>query len=106
MQEFVMLTYHVILEKKMRLSDLVKEVVIYPQLLENVRVKDKNAAMEHPEVRKVARQVEELLGNNGRILLRESGTEPLVRVMVEAETDALCEQYVKKVVDVIKANCV
>ena len=96
----------VILEKKMRLSDLVKEVVIYPQLLENVRVKDKNAAMEHPEVRKVARQVEELLGNNGRILLRESGTEPLVRVMVEAETDALCEQYVKKVVDVIKANCV
>lgn len=92
----------VILTKKMPLSDLIREVVIYPQLLENVRVTDKNAAMEDPEVLAEAKKVEEALGDNGRILLRQSGTEPLVRVMVEAETDALCAKYVKQVADVVK----
>lgn len=92
----------VILTKKMPLSDLIREVVIYPQLLENVRVTDKNAAMEDPEVFAEAKKVEEALGDNGRILLRQSGTEPLVRVMVEAETDALCAKYVKQVADVVK----
>lgn len=95
----------VILNKKTSLSNLIKDVVIYPQLLENVRVKDKKAAMEHPLVQQAAKEVDEALGDEGRLLLRESGTEPLVRVMVEAKTDELCEQYVKKVADVIKANC-
>lgn len=94
----------VILTKKMPLSDLIREVTIYPQLLENVRVTDKNAAMEDPEVLAEAKKVEEALGDNGRILLRQSGTEPLVRVMVEAETDALCAKYVKQVADVVKKN--
>ena len=92
----------VILTKKMPLSDLIREVVIYPQLLENVRVTDKNAAMEDPDVLAEAKKVEEELGDNGRILLRQSGTEPLVRVMVEAETDALCAKHVKQVADVVK----
>lgn len=92
----------VILTKKTPLSDLIREVVIYPQLLENVRVTDKNAAMEDPDVLLEAKKVEEELGDNGRILLRQSGTEPLVRVMVEAETDALCAKYVKQVADVVK----
>ena len=95
----------VILNKKTSLSNLIKDVVIYPQLLENVRVKDKKAAMEHPAVQQAAKEVEEALGDEGRLLLRESGTEPLVRVMVEAKTDELCQQYVKKVADVIKENC-
>ena len=95
----------VILNKKTSLSNLIKDVVIYPQLLENVRVKDKKAAMEHPAVQQAAKEVDEALGDEGRLLLRESGTEPLVRVMVEAKTDELCEQYVKKVADVIKEYC-
>lgn len=94
----------VILTKKMPLSDLIREVTIFPQLLENVRVTDKNAAMEDPEVLAEAKKVEEALGDDGRILLRQSGTEPLVRVMVEAETDALCAKYVKQVADVVKKN--
>ncbi|MBQ1688093.1 MAG: phosphoglucosamine mutase [Lachnospiraceae bacterium] len=92
----------VILNKKMPLSDLTREVTIFPQLLENVKVTDKNAAMEDPEVLEAAKKVEEALGNDGRILLRQSGTEPLVRVMVEAETDALCAKYVKEVADILK----
>lgn len=92
----------VILNKKMPLSDLTREVTIFPQLLENVKVTDKNAAMEDPEVLEAAKKVEEALGNDGRILLRQSGTEPLVRVMVETETDALCAKYVKVVADILK----
>lgn len=92
----------VILNKKMPLSDLTREVTIFPQLLENVKVTDKNTAMEDPEVLEAAKKVEEALGNDGRILLRQSGTEPLVRVMVEAETDALCAKYVKVVADILK----
>ena len=94
----------VILTKKMPLSDLIREVTIFPQLLENVRVTDKNAAMEDPEVLAEAKKVEKALGDDGRILLRQSGTEPLVRVMVEAETDVLCAKYVKQVADVVKKN--
>ena len=92
----------VILNKKKPLSELLKEVTIFPQLLENVRVTDKNAAMNDEEVLAEAKKVEEELGDDGRILLRQSGTEPLVRVMVEAETDELCQKYVKQVADVVK----
>lgn len=94
----------VILEKKMKLSDLLKDVKIYPQLLVNVKVKDKAAAREDADVQKVAKEVEEALGDEGRLLLRESGTESLIRVMVEASSDELCEKYVHQIVDVIKAK--
>ena len=94
----------VILEKKMSLGRLTEEVVIYPQLLENVRVKDKREAQADPEAQKAVAAVAEALGSDGRILVRESGTEPVIRVMVEAETDELCQKYVKQVTDVIKAR--
>ena len=94
----------VILEKKMSLSKLTEEVKIYPQLLENVRVADKKAVAENAAVDQAVKAVAEALGEDGRILVRESGTEPLIRVMVEAATDELCAKYVKQVVDVIKAE--
>ncbi len=92
----------VMLEKKMKLSELRKDVVIYPQLLKNVRVADKPAARQDEDVVAAVKKVEEALGENGRILLRESGTEPLIRVMVEAETDQICEQHVDSVIEVLK----
>lgn len=92
----------VILEKKMTLGKLAEEVKIYPQLLQNVRVADKKTARENPEVVKAIEHVAEVLGDDGRILVRESGTEPVIRVMVEASTDELCARYVKEVVDVME----
>lgn len=92
----------VILEKKASISELLKEVAIYPQLLVNVKVKDKKAAREDEVVQQAAAQVEKELGDEGRLLLRESGTEPLIRVMVEAKTDELCKRYVSIVVDTLK----
>lgn len=92
----------VILEKKMTLGKLAEEVKIYPQLLQNVRVADKKTARENPEVVKAIEHVAEVLGDDGRILVRESGTEPVIRVMVEASTDELCAKYVKEVVDVME----
>ena len=94
----------VLMEKKTSLGRLTEEVKIYPQLLENVRVKDKKTARENPEVVKAVEAVAKELGSDGRILVRESGTEPLIRVMVEAATDEICAEQVKKVVDVIKAQ--
>ena len=94
----------VMLEKKMKLSDLIKDVKIFPQLLVNVKVNDKKAAREDEDVIKATKEVEEALGNEGRILIRESGTEPVIRVMVEAKTDELCEKYVYHVVDTLKAK--
>jgi phosphoglucosamine mutase len=94
----------VMLEKKMKLSDLLKDIKIYPQLLVNVRVKDKPAARNDADVIAATNEVEEALGDDGRILIRESGTEPVIRVMVEAKTDELCKEYVSKVVDVLKSN--
>ncbi|WP_297237445.1 phosphoglucosamine mutase [uncultured Faecalicoccus sp.] len=84
------------------LEDLSEGLFIYPQLLENVTVKDKDRCLEDPALWDVVKSVEKELKDNGRILVRPSGTEPLVRVMVEAQTDALCEHYVKQVVDYIK----
>ena len=94
----------VMLEKKMTLGKLVEPVNIYPQLLKNVRVVDKKTARENPAVVKAVEAVAEALGDDGRILVRESGTEPVIRVMVEAGTDELCEKYVNQVVDVIHAE--
>lgn len=92
----------VLLEKKATLGTLASEVKIYPQLLENLRVTDKQAVLTHASVTAAIREVEEALGNDGRILVRESGTEPVLRVMVEATTQELCRQYVSKVIDVMK----
>ena len=92
----------VLLEKKTTLGTLASEVRIYPQLLQNLRVTDKKAVLEHPEVAAAVKEVEEALGTDGRILVRESGTEPVLRVMVEATTQDLCSQYVKKVIDTMK----
>lgn len=94
----------VLTEKKQSLATLTGEVRIYPQLLKNVRVADKKEARENPEVVKAIEAVGEALGEDGRILVRESGTEPVIRVMVEAADDALCEKYVNQVVDVMKAQ--
>lgn len=92
----------VIMEKKQSLATLTSEVRIYPQLLKNVRVADKKTARENPEVVKAVNDVTEALGEEGRILVRESGTEPVIRVMVEAADDALCEKYVDQVIHVMK----
>lgn len=92
----------VMLEKKQSLGVLAQEVVIYPQLLKNVRVTNKKEAQENPRVVEAIRQVEEELGDDGRILVRESGTEPLVRVMVEAKKDEICKQQVEKVIQIME----
>ena len=92
----------VIMETKQSLGQLTEEVKIYPQLLKNVRVADKKTERENPEVVKAVDAVAEALGDDGRILVRESGTEPVIRVMVEAATDELCEKYVTQVIDVIE----
>lgn len=92
----------VIQEMKRPLSELMTGLHIYPQLLVNVKVKDKAAAREDKDVKAIAKEVEEKLGDEGRLLLRESGTEPLVRVMVEAETDAICKTCTDKVVAVLR----
>jgi phosphoglucosamine mutase len=92
----------VMLEKKMSLGKLTEPVKIYPQLLKNVRVVDKKTARENEAVNAAVNAVAEELGENGRILVRESGTEPLIRVMVEAVTDELCRKYVEQVIAVIR----
>lgn len=92
----------VILEKKMKASELFRDIKIYPQLLVNVRVKSKPEARADEDVIAAVKKVEESLGDEGRILLRESGTEPVIRVMVEAASDELCKKYVDEVVQVIK----
>jgi phosphoglucosamine mutase len=94
----------VIMSRKKKLSELAAPFVVYPQVLENVRVKDKTAAQNDPDVQAVVKSVAEELGDTGRILVRESGTEPLVRVMVEAESEEVCRKNVEKVISVIKAN--
>ncbi len=74
----------------------------YPQLLVNVRVTDKEKAMEHEQVKKVIAEVEAEMNGNGRVLVRPSGTEPLVRVMAEAPTEEACRTYVERIADVIR----
>lgn len=92
----------VILEKKETLAKLASEVKIYPQVLKNVKVKSKEAAQADPAVQAEVAKVAEALGDTGRILLRQSGTEPLIRVMVEAQSDSLCETYVDQVIAVME----
>lgn len=91
----------VILESKAALSDLIKDITIFPQLLVNVKVKDKNAVREDIAVKDIVAKVEQDLGADGRILVRESGTEPLIRVMVEAKTKESCKEQADRVIEVL-----
>ncbi len=92
----------VMLAKEKPLSVLAAPVVFYPQVLKNVRVKSKPDAQNDPDVLEAVRLVGNKLGQDGRILVRESGTEPVIRVMVEADTDEICEKYVDSVIEVIE----
>lgn len=94
----------VMLAKKQPISKLCEGFTVYPQVLVNVRVKDKASAQADSDVQAAVKSAAEKLGGSGRILVRESGTEPLIRVMVEAESDDICKKYVGEVVDVIKAK--
>ena len=94
----------VMLAKKQSLSKLAEPVITYPQVLINVRVADKAAAQADPAVQAAVKAVAEELGDTGRILVRESGTEPLIRVMVEAESQDECRRLAQSVVDVIHAR--
>ena len=91
----------VILEKKQSLHTLCKGMRMYPQYLQNVRVADKKAVIENEAVQRKKCEIEEKLGENGRLILRESGTEPVIRVMAEATTDELCKHFVEEMVKVI-----
>ena len=92
----------VILEKKQSLGTLCKGMQMYPQLLKNVRVEDKAAVTGNARVQVEKDRISAALGEDGRILLRESGTEPVIRVMVEAQSDELCAKYVDEMVQVIR----
>ena len=91
----------VMMTKKKSMSRLSEGLVIYPQILKNVKVADKVLAQNDPDVKRAVAEVAEKLGDSGRILVRESGTEPLVRVMVEAESEEKCREYVGHVIDTI-----
>lgn len=92
----------VMLASKKKMSELCSGLTIYPQILINVRVKDKTAALTDSDVVAAVKEAEEEIGSSGRILVRESGTEPLIRVMAEAETEEICRGYVNRIVKVIK----
>ena len=94
----------VMLAKKKTLSELAAPLVIYPQVLKNIRVTDKTQAQDDADVKAAVEAVANALGSDGRILVRESGTEPVVRVMVEAGSTEECEKYVDQVIDVIKSK--
>lgn len=91
-----------VIESKSTLSTLASEVIMYPQLLKNVKVKSKPEAKNDPKVQEKIKEVEKFLGDEGRVLVRESGTEPVIRVMVEASTDESCTKYVDEIIEVIK----
>ena len=91
----------VMMAKKKSMSRLCEGLTIYPQILKNIKVADKTQAQNDPDVKQAVAEVAEKLGDSGRILVRESGTEPLVRVMVEAETEEECRKYVDQVINTI-----
>ncbi|MDE5936564.1 MAG: phosphoglucosamine mutase [Ruminococcus sp.] len=89
---------------KKKLSELAAPLKIYPQVLVNVRVKDKTAAQADPDVQEAVAKASDELGATGRMLVRESGTEPLIRVMAEAQTEEICRKYVESVVEALKVK--
>ena len=90
------------LDQKQPLSKLAEPVQLYPQVLKNVRVADKDAVISNPAVQQAMRQAEQALAGDGRVLLRKSGTEPVVRVMAEAGDEALCNRCVDMIVQTMK----
>ena len=88
-------------DTKSSLGKLTEGLTVYPQLVKNVKVKDKEAVFNDEAVKAVFAEVEALIGGEGRALLRKSGTEPKIRVMIEAVSEELCEEYANKIVDVI-----
>ena len=94
----------VMMAKKKKMSELAEPLKIYPQVLENIRVTDKKAAQQDSDVQAAVKAVAQELGESGRILVRESGTEPLVRVMVEASYEDICRRYVDSVINVIRSK--
>ncbi len=94
----------VMMAKKKKMSELAEPLKIYPQVLENIRVTDKKAAQQDNDVQAAVKAVAQELGESGRILVRESGTEPLVRVMVEASDEDICRRYVDSVINVIRSK--
>ncbi len=94
----------VMMAKKKKMSELAEPLKIYPQVLENIRVTDKKTAQQDSDVQAAVKAVAQELGESGRILVRESGTEPLVRVMVEASDEDICRRYVDSVINVIRSK--
>ena len=94
----------VIMSREKKLSELAAPFKVFPQVLENVKVKDKAAAQADPDVQAAVEKASAELGSTGRMLVRESGTEPLIRVMAEAESEEICRKYVDSIVDVLKAK--
>lgn len=94
----------VMIDKQKSLSELASDITLYPQLLRNIRVKSKKEAREDVEVSELVKQIEKELGDEGRILVRESGTEQVIRVMVEAKLDDLCNKYVDQVINLITSR--
>ena len=92
------------LARKKNISELVKELKIFPQVLKNVKVKDKDKAMSDPGLSQIVSQITEELGDEGRVLVRKSGTEPLVRVMIEAVTEDKCHEKADRIVEYLEKN--
>ena len=94
--------FKALIDEGKSLKDVKDEVMIYPQLLENIVVKDKEEVLNDNDINNCINRIKQKLKNNGRILVRPSGTEPLIRVMVEASSDEKCKMYVSEVIDLIK----
>lgn len=92
------------IESKSDLKSLVSDLKIYPQVLINVKVKDKNTVLDNEYVKASVEKIEKELEDSGRVLVRKSGTEPLIRVMVEAETEEIANQSAMEIVNTIKEN--
>ena len=99
----IMLTEE-ICDSKLKLSELAEPVKSYPQYTKNIRVKDKHAVLLDKKVLKAREEAEKIINKKVRVLLRQSGTEPVIRVMVESETESLCIELAEKIADVIKSG--
>jgi phosphoglucosamine mutase len=97
-----LMVMQVMLDKKLPLSKLHEDLVAYPQVLKNVRVRDKDETLASARVQNAVKAAEAALGENGRVLLRKSGTEPVLRVMAEAGSTEECEKWVDSIIDAMK----
>lgn len=87
-----------------KLSDLASEMTVFPQKLVNVKVKDKKKALENEAIKRVITEIEAEMGDEGRVLVRPSGTQNLLRVMAEAQTKELVDAYVERIFDVVSSE--